>query len=138
MGVFPAHAGMFRNGLYSTGARECFPRARGDVPLQSGLYAQYKAFSPRTRGCSAPEWPICPVQSVFPAHAGMFLRFGMMFTPVKRFPRARGDVPPSPPTPALVSWFSPRTRGCSGYQSSYAVPHAVFPAHAGMFLIIRK
>ena len=70
--VFPAHAGMFPTGLTTRPTLICFPRARGDVPMQVNTTISLSAFSPRTRGCS--EAPGCPGAGilVFPAHAGMF------------------------------------------------------------------
>ena len=53
----------------------------------------------------------------------------------RSFPRARGDVPPHPVTPSWSTPFSPRTRGCSEFGRRAIAPVAVFPAHAGMFLI---
>ena len=49
------------------------------------------------------------------------------------FPRIRGDVPPGDNRTWLPHWFSPHTRGCSGWYSPGAIPGQVFPAYAGMF-----
>ena len=92
-------------------------------------------FSPRTRGCSGRFTCLSQTPPVFPAHAGMFLVFDRYHITIMCFPRARGDVPD--PTERLLSKmpFSPRTRGCSvkfRYQTCF---FAVFPAHAGMFLM---
>ena len=91
--VFPAHAGMFRSMKFSISSRYCFPRARGDVPPRGQNFGLLKPFSPRTRGCSAAKTRLGNGNSVFPAHAGMFL----LRTPIGPcslcFPRARGDVP---------------------------------------------
>ncbi len=73
-----------------------FPRARGDVP-----HAPAKTPS-----------ELC----VFPAHAGMFPLWAMMYTILMCFPRARGDVP--------------------NIERYYYKQHGVFPAHAGMFLTL--
>ena len=54
---------------------------------------------------------------------------------IKGFPRARGDVPPVLPGQRRHHRFSPRTRGCSHFICFGGWVSAVFPAHAGMFLI---
>ena len=132
--VFPAHAGMFLTQLTSYGAMVSFPRARGDVPINSTPLFWHGLFSPRTRGCSDIDRKGTSCLSVFPAHAGMFRSQGRPLLRKRRFPRARGDVP------YLDLWnerehvFSPRTRGCSFVDSIRHAAHGVFPAHAGMFL----
>ena len=64
----------------------------------------------------------------------MFLVLRNRSSWLRSFPRVRGDVPETTPSPRDKNMFSPRTRGCSpgrrgGYQGGY-----VFPAYAGMFL----
>ena len=71
--VFPACAGMFRNGQL--------------------VGKSFSRFSPRARGCSitilAREWDT----QVFPACAGMFRNKGFRQSRRLGFPRVRGDVP---------------------------------------------
>ena len=133
MPVFPAHAGMFLHGRFSSPSRLSFPRARGDVPAISStqpttqrfprargdvpswrrrLY-QIRVFSPRTRGCSLTPREVLIHAVVFPAHAGMFLESPSPPSPVVCFPRARGDVPFLHVNAESAQQFSPRTRGCS-------------------------
>ena len=52
-----------------------------------------------------------------------------------RFPRIRGDVPPSTPTVTWTTKFSPHTRGCSASRHHGASSSRVFPAYAGMFRV---
>ena len=131
--VFPAHAGMFPTGVDRGKRRVGFPRARGDVPFKSGLTAFSMRFSPRTRGCSYQPTGGPHHDQVFPAHAGMFLpKVNKIVTP-HSFPRARGDVPYTPPQTQVKSKFSPRTRGCSQMFEPFVKGWEVFPAHAGMF-----
>ena len=111
--VFPAHAGMFRVNRVRTRSGVGFPRARGDVPPIVYSSRMPLAFSPRTRGCSAVKPLLRSNFAVFPAHAGMFPRVTRLTSVVVRFPRARGDVPPTI-----------RQTPNDGH---------VFPAHAGMF-----
>ena len=133
--VFPAHAGMFRfyTGNIATGVG--FPRARGDVPASPARNSQNVLFSPRTRGCSAGLLAFLPPNSVFPAHAGMFLSPLGTVGVDSGFPRARGDVPIQANGVAAAMQFSPRTRGCSGPRAMPSSTNKVFPAHAGMFQI---
>ncbi|ERH14235.1 hypothetical protein HMPREF1978_01873 [Actinomyces graevenitzii F0530] len=48
--VFPAHAGMSRIQIVSSGRQVSFPRSRGDEPPDLRLSAGEEAFSPLTRG----------------------------------------------------------------------------------------
>ncbi len=52
------------------------------------------------------------------------------------FPRASGDVPPRVMDQRSGNRFSPRERGCSCSESAASAHHAVFPARAGMFLVL--
>ena len=71
-GVFPAHAGMFRETWWTITFYMNFPRARGDVPLIRATLRLTSKFSPRTRGCSFVGECQGRQHRVFPAHAGMF------------------------------------------------------------------
>ena len=135
--VFPACAGMFlwqdRKG---PGYRR-FPRIRGDVPARPASRSSRASFSPHTRGCSSdgvvdPE----PFQ-VFPAYAGMFLRWLGSAQALACFPRIRGDVPFAFDHGPVLCAFSPHTRGCSLGTSAAATETLVFPAYAGMFRVGR-
>ena len=112
--VFPAHAGMFPQPLFSIYDLDCFPRARGDVPDVLGDCRDGWQFSPRTRGCSGVSEQRKAV--------------------LDRFPRARGDVPTGKHRVNSIDEFSPRTRGCSATLRKRLMLANVFPAHAGMFL----
>ena len=48
--VFPARAGMNRNGGLSGREHGSVPRASGDEPMNSMLFALFKLCSPRERG----------------------------------------------------------------------------------------
>ena len=52
------------------------------------------------------------------------------------FPRIRGDVPSKTCLDRGQLKFSPHTRGCSGKTKAEIIAAAVFPAYAGMFLIV--
>ena len=131
--VFPAHAGMFRCKRGSNFPLQSFPRARGDVPQLPRPAGTEREFSPRTRGCSCPRSSKCDPAHFFPAHAGMFLRLRLWRRWIRRFPRARGDVPIVLRGVLGPFEFSPRTRGCSHMIVQIRITITVFPAHAGMF-----
>ena len=120
--VFPAHAGMFRAYWIGSSWSMCFPRARGDVPPSWNNNKVSYMFSPRTRGCSFDSPTPSQTARVFPAHAGMFRTPNKPPAPFCSFPRARGDVPYTPPHAHVNPKFSPRTRGCSdqGYRRNVA------------------
>ena len=91
-------------------------------------------FSPHTRGCSGFRGYPCCCQPVFPAYAGMFLRFVIIMFTVHGFPRIRGDVPEVILFGPDQIGFSPHTRGCSVECDHDKIWLKVFPAYAGMFL----
>ena len=74
--------------------------------------------------------------SVFPAYAGMFLSRSVPGSANCGFPRVCGDVPFFTLTEKEQGVFSPRMRGCSGIQSYRITGEIVFPAYAGMFLVL--
>ena len=111
--VFPAHAGMFPGMFPPATPPLGFPRARGDVPPSVNTEDGKHVFSPRTRGCSPLSTDEMIAATVFPAHAGMFLKARGAFADDEGFPRARGDVPGLTDYAAACYKFSPRTRGCS-------------------------
>ena len=131
--VFPAHAGMFRFAGSTSRLFICFPRTRGDVPIEEPEALVNLVFSPHTRGCSvgteSPRIRCC----VFPAHAGMFPPYPGCFIHAYGFPRTRGDVPEVRHIDESCWLFSPHTRGCSGKIMPTTPLPQVFPAHAGMF-----
>ena len=113
-------------------------------------------FSPHTRGCSRGYEKSNLPRDVFPAYAGMFRSKQSPIADSRSFPRIRGDVPSARSDMPLAEWFSPHTRGCSLRMAIEAViplvsPHTrgcsadnngpaitgvVFPAYAGMFLLL--
>ena len=91
--VFPACAGMFLNIRSQDSDFACFPRVRGDVPVNAQCGGVFAVFSPRARGCSEAAQGLSEPFDVFPACAGMFLRSSRKSQRLARFPRVRGDVP---------------------------------------------
>ena len=131
--VFPAYAGMFPPGASRCSPRPCFPRIRGDVPLEEPMAGLGARFSPHTRRCSACIIILTSGLYVFPAYAGMFRRVRRTEDRRGCFPRIRGDVPPRSSHRGQAWMFSPNTRGCSVLDFVQAVNSNVFPAYAGMF-----
>ena len=91
------------------------------------------AFSPHTRGCSGLKFSPRQDPQVFPAYAGMFRGHRRPRPRALRFPRIRGDVPPSGSAVERRKPFSPHTRGCSRSMALLGAKKNVFPAYAGMF-----
>ena len=129
--VSPAHAGMDRT--WRRRARTPrFPRTRGDGPGTDTFALVAEAFPPHTRG-----WTHARVQhgrraGVSPAHAGMDPRSSTTRTTSWRFPRTRGDGPPTGPAHELCGQFPPHTRGWTDVIPPDAHILGVSPAHAGM------
>ena len=136
--VFPAYAGMFLGRFVAALLLGRFPRIRGDVPPDHIWPSLQPPFSPHTRGCSAERQATPPQDRVFPAYAGMFLFLDDPPHAPMCFPRIRGDVPATgmPVQPNYT--FSPHTRGCSLFTAAAYIGRPVFPAYAGMFLVLRN
>ena len=66
----------------------------------------------------------------------MFRSHSAARTWLVRFPRVRGDVPIATGVGGALTAFSPRARGCSCQATPAPQIVAVFPACAGMFLLI--
>ena len=109
---------------------------RGDVPAELDKQDVMDEFSPRARGCSAATGRPYSIETVFPACAGMFLAKKLRRAGIQGFPRVRGDVPAVVQTGTWPAPFSPRARGCSPADTVSKPADAVFPACAGMFLLI--
>ena len=132
--VFPAYAGMFRRHANVLPQETCFPRIRGDVPVRPQILNNPEAFSPHTRGCSAPTMPPIMAAIVFPAYAGMFLLSTGFGKKGERFsPHTRGCSDQLLPM-IEHGRVSPHTRGCSESTWFRNRTGSVFPAYAGMFL----
>ena len=122
---------MFRSRKPPPSLRLSFPRVRGDVPAACNSANESLMFSPRARGCSAPPRRRFPHATVFPACAGMFLRFVNADWTSGCFPRVRGDVPQGVPGTKDLKRFSPRARGCSHPGQGAVLPALSFPRVRG-------
>ena len=67
----------------------------------------------------------------------MFLPLGRRPMDSVSFPRVRGDVPQWDDRTGVGIRFSPRARGCSHIKIIKIIENSVFPACAGMFLILQ-
>ena len=70
-----------------------------------------------------------------PAHAGMYPAPGPSSARRDRFPRTRGDVPPSAPGDGRRDPLPPHTRGCTRWEYHHLPGGGASPAHAGMYLM---
>ena len=121
-------------GGFEDGERLRFPRPRGDGPLTIGGPLVTGKVSPPTRGWTPRRRPQPPAAPGFPAHAGMDPFFWVGPLRDARFPRPRGDGPPSATTRRCPHWVSPPTRGWTLEVNDLPAIFDGFPAHAGMDL----
>ena len=91
-GVFPAHAGVFPKLIVRIVGYACLPRACGGVSSSGKQVVGHKLSSPRMRGCFSSKLLDCNAVRVFPAHAGVFPRSGVMSRRMLSLPRACGGV----------------------------------------------
>ena len=63
----------------------------------------------------------------------MFRLPSASYSSSRSFPHARGDVPSALGAHALITWFSPRPWGCSGFNRLQRLIIGVFPTPVGMF-----
>ena len=73
---------------------------------------------------------------VFPAYAGVFPSDCRKRPKRYSLPRIRGGVSDATGSDALLVWSSPHTRGCFSPLSQGAGLFVVFPAYAGVFLLM--
>ena len=73
---------------------------------------------------------------VFPAHAGVFLTWTQTYLQVLRIPRSRGGVSTLESLVRFINEYSPLTRGCFCLTLLGLSGCLVFPAHAGVFLLV--
>ena len=134
--VFPAHAGLYRKGSYRGGLLSRFPRTRGVVSPVGARPQTFRVFSPHTRGCIQRVVICHRIHGVFPAHAGLYRPGIRGPSQGQGFPRTRGVVSEHDKRQLAAVVFSPHTRGCIGRSQGYRHHARVFPAHAGLYLII--
>ena len=130
--VSPACAGMDRLLSRCRRARRCFPRMRGDGPVQADIESVTTAFPPHARGWTSVHHADDRARGVSPACAGMdpcrILARGRSTS----FPRMRGDGPSGQWTPWTSSAFPPHARGWTYQGREGHRSQDVSPACAGM------
>ena len=129
---FPAHAGMDPHPGRSPQRYRGFPRPRGDGPGSTYRADGGAAVSPPTRGWTRRRRTPGQDALGFPAHAGMDLSYSATTRNQRRFPRPRGDGPPTGMRTAGTVAVSPPTRGWTLYRMCRLLLSRGFPAHAGM------
>ena len=92
--------------------------------------------SPRSRGCFYMLINQCVCERVFPAFAGVFLRASNARSDEKGLPRIRGGVSGRSSESLERRRSSPHSRGCFHVPAGKCTIHAVFPAFAGVFLVL--
>ncbi len=93
--VFPARAGVCREGRGRGRRGRCVPRASGGVPASASGLVPARRCSPRERGCAAGRRPRPQPARVFPARAGV-CRTAFRLADIRRsVPRASGGEPRS-------------------------------------------
>ncbi len=135
-GVFPAGAGVFLKDIPSVRLIFSVPRRCGGVPAYRRELHKVNKCSPQVRGCSHAATTPGPATTVFPAGAGVFPAFQLQVVRVIRVPRRCGGVPRNFNTYLLRCWCSPQVRGCSLRVAIDQFWVAVFPAGAGVFLLL--
>ena len=113
-GVFPAHAGMDREGDVVNKREFGVPRACGDGPTLQHASLPLLSCSPRMRGWTGKCRPLAPIAGVFPAHAGMDRFDPNAVASSISVPRACGDGPAYQAIRDPVAKCSPRMRGWTG------------------------
>ena len=73
--IFPANAGVILMQCVFKGSEEYIPRERGGHPLFERLTFKVTGYSPRTRGSTLLDRRRCSARSIFPANAGVNLRW---------------------------------------------------------------
>ena len=113
------------------------PRTRGGVSQGGDSQVLGRVSSPHTRGCFCGLALQPNFGKVFPAHAGVFLRFFIHSRFLICLPRTRGGVSIQWQPVADLVVSSPHTRGCFLKSGREALAPRVFPAHAGVFPTFR-
>ena len=118
--------------MSGSGSPRWFPRTRGDGPDAKCPGGSGEMVSPHTRGWTLVLRDGVRRQRGFPAHAGMDPRPTATRSIGSRFPRTRGDGPPSSRSTRVTVAVSPHTRGWTRRGRPADCFLGGFPAHAGM------
>ena len=130
--VSPAGAGMDPSSVSRCLRRRCFPRRRGDGPVNLATIRGSGAFPPQARGWTARSCRTARTTRVSPAGAGMDRPKSQQLLSELGFPRRRGDGPRAVQHSIGWSKFPPQARGWTFLIGRFFLFHWVSPAGAGM------
>ena len=130
--VSPACAGMDPGAAYPCARGTCFPRMRGDGPVQVADLFDSAMFPPHARGWTPESVCGSGCGPVSPACAGMDRRSGRARLNSIRFPRMRGDGPWVAGFFCRRGSFPPHARGWTSFKGHGRRGPRVSPACAGM------
>ena len=129
---FPALAGMDPLPALQDAHLAGFPRTRGDGPSACSITWPANPVSPHSRGWTRAGAFDPDDRGGFPALAGMDLYARWRSGHGIRFPRTRGDGPPTSVARCSPSRVSPHSRGWTISANRIKQPDDGFPALAGM------
>ena len=129
----PARAGMYREDQSRPDPRCRFPRTRGDVPHRLVDHVRVHVLPPHARGCTPNDSPADGRPLASPARAGMYRTSGCRRPGRPRFPRTRGDVPPTHRETDMDVALPPHARGCTQDRAAHPHLQRASPARAGMY-----
>lgn len=109
--IYPACAGINPKGTKEDALAYNLPRMRGDQPASGTDRADMPAFTPHARGSTQFDMPPARRASIYPACAGITLRYSAPVTAQKDLPRMCGDQPAIENCCAFQRKFTPHTRG---------------------------
>ncbi len=133
--VFPAHTGVFPNRNFIFSLYSCLPRTHGGVSMVILSNFFPCRSSPHTRGCFLQNIGIYDIDTVFPAHTGVFPLIISDEMVEVGLPRTHGGVSKLLEKNLRTIESSPHTRGCFLGAEKITIVHIVFPAHTGVFPI---
>ena len=113
-----------------------FPAWAGMILISKESKEQVKEYSPHERGWSSQRAINQVSQSVFPAWAGMILMNKSRNRERKGIPRMSGDDPLNRRLYGYEKKYSPHERGWSSSSEFSDLVFWVFPAWAGMILLL--
>ena len=109
--IYPACAGINLSDCPICEDRIHLPRMRGDQPNGYATCNVEKEFTPQARGSTQFDMPPARRASIYPACAGITLRYSAPVTAQKDLPRTCGDQPAIENCCAFQRKFTPHTRG---------------------------
>ena len=129
----PARAGMYPFLALPSSAPTRFPRTRGDVPVPRRADRPLAPLPPHARGCTGAPGRGRGRYSASPARAGMYPSSASPTPKSFRFPRTRGDVPPTLTASPHTFPLPPHARGCTPDDAWVDGGKRASPARAGMY-----